>query len=130
MIRTFSLATVLAAAIALPAIAQDTKTVPAAPPAATSPQQHGDSISLTSQAAQAWIGKPVYSSDGKKLGEVAAFARGTDDQVIAMHADTGGFMGMGETRVRLMPAQFKLSGDRVVLELTAAQAKDLPKVAK
>jgi hypothetical protein len=130
MLRILSLATVVAAAIALPAIAQDTKAPPAAPPAATSPQQQGDSISLTSQAAQAWIGKPVYSSDGQKLGEVAAFARGADDKITAMHADTGGFMGMGETRVRLSPAQFKLSGDRVVLELTAAQAKDLPKVAK
>ena len=130
MMRTLSLATVLAAALVLPAMAQDAKPGPRAPPAATSPQQQGDSITLTSQEAQAWIGKPVYSSDGKKIGEVAAFGRGTDDKVITMHADTGGFLGMGETRVSLTPAQFKLAGDRVVLDLTAAQAKDLPKVQK
>jgi hypothetical protein len=47
-----------------------------------------------------------------------------------MQADIGGFLGLGETRVRLTPAQFKLQGDRAVLDLTAAQAKDLPKVQK
>lgn len=123
MMRTLSFATVLAAALVLPAMAQDAKP-------ATSAQQQGASITLTSQEAQAWIGKPVYSSDGTKIGEVAAFARGTDDKVITMHADTGGFLGMGETRISLTPAQFKLAGDRVVLDLTVAQANDLPKVQK
>jgi hypothetical protein len=88
------------------------------------------SMTLTAQEEKAWIDKPVYSSDGKKIGEVAAFARGTNNAVSEMHADIGGFLGLGETRVRLMPAQFKLQGDRVVLDVTAAQAKDLPKVAK
>jgi hypothetical protein len=35
---------------------------------------------------------------------------------------------MGETRVKIMPTQFKLQGDRVVLNLTQEQAKTLPKV--
>ena len=88
------------------------------------------SMKFTAQEEKAWIGKPVYSSDGTKLGEVAAFARGTDNAVSEMHADFGGFLGLGETRVRLMPAQFKLQADRIVLNVTAAQAKDLPKVTK
>ena len=128
MIRTLSLATVLAAAIVLPAIAQDAKPVPAAPPAATSAQQSG--MLLTGPEALAWAGKPIYTSDGKKIGVVAAFQRGSDNKVIEMHADVGGFLGIGETRVKLAPAQFKLADERVVLELTAAQAKDLPKVQK
>ena len=85
---------------------------------------------LTADAAKLWIGKPVYSSDDKKIGEVAAFARGTDNTVNEMHADIGGFLGMGETRIKLMPAQFKLQGDRIVLNLTADQAKALPPLAK
>jgi hypothetical protein len=64
------------------------------------------------------------------LGDVAAFARGTDNSVTEMHLDIGGFLGFGETRVKLTPAQFKLQDDRVVLGLTAEQAKDLPKVQK
>ena len=39
-------------------------------------------------------------------------------------------LGMGETRVRLMPGQFKLQGDRAVLDVTAEEAKSLPKVQK
>jgi hypothetical protein len=87
-------------------------------------------MTLTAQEEKTWFDKPVYSSDGTKIGNVAAFARGTDNSISEMHADIGGFLGLGETRVRLMPAQFKLQGDRVVLAVTAAQAKDLPKVMK
>jgi len=85
---------------------------------------------ITEQEAKAWVGKHVYSSDGKKLGEVAAILRTADNKITELHADIGGFLGMGEHRIRLAPAQFSLHGDRVVLDLTAAQAKELPKVAK
>lgn len=126
MIRSISLAIVLAAAFALPALAQGTTitTPPAAAVEATAP------LKLTEVQAKSWVDKQVYSSDGKKIGEIAAFARGTDNTVSEMHIDIGGFLGMGETRVKLMPAQFKLEGDRAMLNVTAAQAKDLPKVSK
>jgi PRC-barrel domain len=125
MIRALSLATILAAAIALPAIAQ---TTPAqAPPA---PVTAVAKLTLTAEQVKTWIGKPVYSSDDKKIGEVIAFARGADDMVTEMHAGIGGFLGLGETNVRLMPGQITLQADRVVLNVTAAQAKDLPKVLK
>lgn len=127
MIRALTVATILAGAFTLPAIAQDT-TVKS--PAATTVQKDAASPMLTADQEKTWIGKPVYSSDEKKIGDVAAFARATDNTITEMHADIGGFLGLGETRVRLTPAQFKLVGDRVVLDLTAAQAKDLPKVQK
>ena len=126
MIRALTLATILATAIALPAIAQDT-TVKS--PTVTVPED-ATGLMLTGEQAKSWIGKPAYSSDGKKIGDIAAFARGTDNSVTEMHVNTGGFLGFGETRVKLTPAQFKLQDDRVVLDLTAAQAKDLPKVQK
>jgi len=167
MIRTLSLATALAAVIALPAMAEDAKTgtepgagatstmsdqvpqmksdaeaVDAAQPntsandtkpdegiAASSAQQSAGT-SLTTQEALTWIDKPVYSSDGEQIGKVAAFQRDPYNKVIGMHADIGGFLGFGETRVNLMPAQFKLESDRVVLSLTTAEANDLPKVQK
>jgi PRC-barrel domain len=132
MYRTLAIASALAAAITLPAFAQTTtvpqSTPPAPPTAAATPSP--TALMLTADQVKLWIDKPVYSSDGKKLGEVAAFARGTDNTVNEMHADIGGFLGMGETRIRVMPAQFKLQGDRVVLNLTADQAKVLPTVAK
>jgi hypothetical protein len=129
MFRTLSIATIVAATFALPAIAQTTTIPPSTPPAAAA-SPAAAAVMLTADQAKAWIGKPVYSSDNTKIGEVAAFARGTDNTVNEMHADIGGFLGMGETRIRVMPAQFKLQDDRVVLNQTAAQAKLLPTIAK
>ena len=128
MIRTLSLATILAAAIALPAIAQSTPAPAPASPSVAAPS--AANLMLTADQAKTWIGKPVYSSDDKKIGEVVAFARGSDNKVTEMHAGIGGFLGLGETNVRLTPAQFQLQGDRVILNVTSAQAKDLPKVVK
>ncbi len=139
--RTLSLTAILAAAIALPALAQTTpsQTSPAPMPmpmpsqsqtAPVTPPATAASLMLTEQEAKTWIGKPVYSNDDKKIGEVVAFARGTDNMVTEMHAGIGGFLGMGETIVRVMPAQIKLQSDRVVLNVTSTQAKDLPKVIK
>lgn len=116
------------------AFAQTSTTAPAAkapPPAAAMPAEKMDhSLTLTDDQAKNWINKAVYSSDGKNIGEVAAFTRDASGKVTEMHADIGGFLGIGETRVRVMPAEFKLMNDRVVLNLTGDQAKNLPKVAK
>lgn len=189
MIRSLSIATVLAATLALPAMAEDAKTeiepgtgptstmtdevpqmkrdaqaieeagpnpdkplpsskevgeaVPSMRPGdaasgeadeksattmAGTSQPQGADVSLTEQEALTWVDKPVFSSDGEQVGEVVAIQRGPDNKITGMHADIGGFLGLGETRVNLMPAQFKLQGDRVELNLTAQQAKALPKV--
>ncbi len=85
-------------------------------------------ITLTDEQAKGWIDKAVYSSDGKNVGEVVAFARDGSGKVTEMQADIGGFLGLGQTRVRLMPSQFKLMDDRVVLSITAEETKTLPKV--
>ena len=58
------------------------------------------------------------------------FKRTTDNKVTELHADIGGFLGMGETRVKLAPSEFKLQGDRVVLNISEEQAKALPKIEK
>ena len=129
-----SIAVVTALASAGVVVAQTT--IPVTPPAATTPPASAtaapiaDGITLNDQQAKTWIDKAVYSSDAKKLGEVAAFARDDSGKVTEMHADVGGFFGFGETRVRLMPAQFKLMTDRVVLSMTADEAKTLPKIVK
>jgi hypothetical protein len=136
MLRTLSLATAFASAIAFAAMAQDTKTTPPAgavtTPGITAAPTAAPSIAtamvLTEQEGKAWIDKPIYSSDGLKLGEVVVFQRDASNKVLGMHADIGGFLGYMQTRVKVMPAQFKLQGDRVVLEMTGEQAKSLPKV--
>jgi hypothetical protein len=119
MIRAVTLAAALAAVITLPAIAQDVKS-----PATTA------QTAITDQEAKTWVGKHVYSSDGKKLGEVAAILRTADNKITELRADLGGFLGIGQHQIALPAARFALHNDRVVLDLTSAQAKELPKVAK
>lgn len=94
-----------------------------APPAQTLPI-------LTEAEAKALIDSQVVSSDGKNVGEVAAIQRDADGKVTELHADIGGFLGIGQTRVRLMPSQFLVSDNRVRLTLTAEQVNSLPKVEK
>ena len=124
MMRTLTLVAALAAVIALPAIAEDVKSSPAAAASLTA------QTAITDQEAKAWVGRPVYSSDGKKLGEVAAILRTADNKITELRADIGGFLGIGEHEIALPAARFALHNDRVVLDLTAAAAKELPKVAK
>ena len=100
------------------------------PPMVTTPGAAMETLTLNEQQAKDWINKVVYSSENKKVGEVAAFTRDATGKVTEMHADIGGFLGIGETRVRVMPAQFKLMGDRVVLNLDSEQVKSLPKIVK
>lgn len=72
----------------------------------------------------AWIGRPVYSSDGKHVGEIAAIS---GDQI---YADIGGFLGLGETRVLLGSADIAgVQNDRIDLTLTEAEAQKLPAAA-
>ncbi|MGE0768893.1 MAG: PRC-barrel domain-containing protein [Hyphomicrobiaceae bacterium] len=111
-----------------PATTAPSTTPPAAAPAPS--MQKTDGMSLTDQQAKAWVDKTVYSSDGKNVGEVAELRRDSSGKVIELHADVGGFLGLGESRVKLTPSQFKFGDDRVVLNLTGEQVKALPKIAK
>ncbi|HET6321275.1 MAG TPA: hypothetical protein VFF87_04400 [Hyphomicrobium sp.] len=69
-----------------------------------------------------WVGRPLFSIDGKRLGEVVAV---TDGKV---YADIGGFLGLGESRVMLRSTQIgSATEERIVAKVTEAEAKDLPK---
>ena len=141
MIKLLSSASVIALLAISPAFAQTTSPTTMPPSAtqgdsqskATTPSATQDkpaTVTLTDDQAKRWVGKAVYSSDGSKIGEVVALQRATDNKVTELHADIGGFLGMGESRVKLMPSDFKLQGDRVLLTITKQQAMASPKVAK
>jgi hypothetical protein len=113
-----------------PSTAQDKSATPSTQAGTQPATQDQTAVTMTEDQAKGWVDKAVYSSDGKEVGEVVEFKRGSDSKVSELHADLGGFLGMGETRVKLMPSEFKLQGDRVVLNITEEQAKALPKVEK
>jgi hypothetical protein len=127
MMRPLTFAAAFAAAIALPAVAEDVKSPSMVTDAGSMATAQ---TAITEQEAKTWVGRPVYSSDGKKLGEVAAILRTPDNKITELRADIGGFLGFGEHEIALPAARFALHNDRVVLDLTAGQAKELPKVAK
>jgi len=137
MLKAATIAGALSLAMATSALAQTTPPPampPASPPSASvpapSPKTAGTESVLTDAQAKAWVDKIVYSSDDKNLGEVAAIARDASGKVVELHADIGGFLGLGEARVRIQPTQFRFDGDKVILTLTAEQAKSLPVIAK
>ncbi len=113
-----------------PAPAEEATPAPSteAAPAPTAEVKPNMGPTLSDDEAKEWINKVVYSSDDKNVGEIAAIERDSSGQVKELHADIGGFLGLGETRVRLMPDQFKFAGDRLILNVTSEAAKSLPKV--
>ena len=124
MLRTLTFGAAVAAAIATPTLAQGVRSP--APPGKLLTAE----TAITAQQAEAWVGKPVYSSDGKKLGEVAAIRRTADNKITELRADIGGFLGIGEHQIALPASRFALQNDRVELDVTEAAAKELPKAAK
>lgn len=83
---------------------------------------------LTDEQASALKNKAIWSSDEKNVGEVAEVVRDSTGRVTELHADIGGFLGFGETRVKITADEFKMVGDRIVLTRTEEQVKALPKV--
>ncbi len=78
-------------------------------------------VGSSMKPTEAWIGRAVYSSDGKNVGEVAAIS---GDSV---YVDVGGFLGIGESRVLLDKGNLEaVQPDRITLKMTEAEVKSLP----
>lgn len=106
-------------------------TAPEAAPT-PSPSVTGDAASapiISDEQAKTLKNAAVWSSDQKNVGEVADIKRDSSGRVTELYADIGGFLGFGETRVRVMPDEFKVETDRIVLTRTAAQVEALPKAS-
>jgi hypothetical protein len=105
--------------------------IPASPAPSELPSTSADNSAapvLSDEQAAALKNKVVWSSDQKNIGEVAEVVRDSSGRVTEMQADIGGFLGFGETRVRVSPDEFKIVNDRVELTRTEDQAANLPKV--
>ena len=80
---------------------------------------------VTFVADETWVGRSIYSSDGKDLGKIAAVKKtGTASDIFF---DTGGFLGLGATRKHLTSDQVQdVRIDRIVLRLSESDAQKLP----
>lgn len=125
--------------MAAPAIAQDWQDEPAADPAVQG-EVHADAYT----DGHHWVGTPVYSSDGERIGSVekvrvsgeTAYVDG-DAAVIEVEPDvdsiiveTGGFLGIGTREVSITPDDAELvvvDGDeRLVVSYTEDEFENLP----
>ena len=74
-----------------------------------------------------WIGRPVYSSDNKKVGEIIEIKRDPDNKVTELYVDTGSFLGIGATRYRVTSEQIQeVKPDGLVLTLKETEVKSVP----
>ena len=124
---------------AKPSVTTPAPTTPMTPgvttPSPTAPMNRTDTTTMTKDGmvlteaqAKSWISKSVYSSDNKSVGSVAEIKRDASGKVTELDANIGGFLGIGASHVRIMPSQFKIDGEKVVLMLPADQVKTLPQI--
>ena len=99
----------------------------AVPPMKTTDPQSADTGAkpVTFVADETWVGRSIYSSDGKDLGKIAAVKKtGTASDIFF---DTGGFLGLGATRKSVTSDQVQdVRIDRIVIRLSEADAQKLP----
>ena len=78
-----------------------------------------------------WIGRPVYSSDNKKIGEIIEIKRDPDNKVTELYVDTGSFLGIGATRYRVTSEQIQeVKPDGLVLTLKESEVKAVPQAGE
>jgi hypothetical protein len=82
---------------------------------------------LTADEANGWIGRPVFSADGKKVGEVIEVKRDPENKITELSIDTGTFLGMGAAQYRVRSEQIKeIMRDELVLTLKESEVDSLP----
>jgi len=81
--------------------------------------------------AKNWMGRPVYSSDNKKVGEITEITRDPDSNVTEVYIDTGSFLGIGATRYRVTSEQIQeVKPDGLVLTLKETEVKAAPQAGE
>lgn len=84
-------------------------------------------IVVTQSEAAQWLGRPVYSSDNVKIGEIVEVNRGADDKVVDIIFDSGAAMGMGAVRHRALANQLReVKPDKISLTVTESEVATVP----
>lgn len=124
MWKEFVGATALSTALAIsPAMAQETQE-------GQTEQMQGETQEMTGQQEQAqYMGWPVFSSDGEKVGEVVEVMPESDGQGKKLRVESGGFLGIGSKTVEITSDQYEAGQNRIELSMTAEQAQDLPEAS-
>lgn len=86
-------------------------------------QQQGLQASQPSQQQQrlALTGRPIFSSDGVRLGHVTDVRTTSDGNVQMIQAEFGGMLGLGTTSVLITADEFEQMPDRLQLKMESNQ---------
>jgi sporulation protein YlmC with PRC-barrel domain len=145
-------AAALAAAMATPAFAQQSKPSPMAPTIQTQQNAQGSTMDthatipqragfVQKQQASEWrgsklIGASVYGPDNKSIGEINDVLVSDTGNVSAVVIGVGGFLGVGEKNVALPFSALDVTrkadssaNNKITVSYTKDQLKDAPKFA-
>jgi Bacterial protein of unknown function (DUF937) len=89
-----------------------------------SPQTVGATpLIVTDDETKNWIGRTVYGSDNKKIGEILELKRDPANRVTDIYVDTGTVLGLGGTHHHFTSDQIKEARpDSLVLTVTESEA--------
>ena len=68
----------------------------------------------------------ILDASGNKIGEVDEVLMTPDGTIVAVSAEVGGFLGLGDKEVVIQLDQFVRSGDDLQLNMTKEQVEALP----
>lgn len=140
MRRILPLAVVTAVSLAVPSLVaaqsttgqtgttRDSSTTGAGTAGSTQMRSSGTlDTSISSMTAERLIGRDVYDSTGREIGEIEDIVFNREGRVTAALVDVGGFLGVGQRRVALDLTQVRMQDDRLVLQtMTRDQMQQLP----
>lgn len=122
MKRTLIAAALPLALFAGPALAQQT----AAPAGLVEVEDEAMVVEAYSLSVDELDDMDIYSAGGDKIGEVEDVLMDAEGKIVALTAEVGGFLGIGEKEVILQLDQVQRQGDRLTVNMTEEQLEQLP----
>ncbi len=135
-LATLPLAALLMLATApVPAIAQTTRAAPAATGAADGMSVKALRELDDDNTTAMWSGLTVdqiedmdiVNAEGDTIGDIEEVLADADGKIVAVTAEVGGFLGLGEKEVVVSLEHLELQGDRFMTGLTADQLEASPR---
>lgn len=68
----------------------------------------------------------LYTEDGEEVGEIEEVLMDGEGRIVALSAEVGGFLGVGEKDVVLQFDQVQFQNDRFIVSMTKEQLEMLP----
>jgi hypothetical protein len=99
----------------------------APPPVIDTTVPGGKGFIVATEEVKDWLGRPIFTRDNQKVGELIDIRRAPDGKVTDIFFDSGTFLGMGAKRYHITAEQIdQMKPDGVVMTLDEAQVKAMP----